>query len=179
MPGMTARVLLGHGAAGSPATMHPYVEGLGRRGIEAVALVLPKRGRTVPPAERAMPAVRDAVTDPSRTVIGGHSYGGRVASMVAAELPVSGLLLFAYPLHRPGHPEALRTEHWPRIRCPVLLLSGERDMFARIDLLREAVSLLPDAELVTFPGVGHGLHGTAHFDAALDRAAAFVRGLGD
>ncbi|TMD23756.1 MAG: hypothetical protein E6I99_05395 [Chloroflexi bacterium] len=76
-------------------------------------------------------------------------------------------------IDRPGHPEDLRTEHWPRIACPVLLLSGESDPFARVELLRASVRLLRQAELVTFPGVGHGLLSVQ--DAAMDHVAAFIR----
>ena len=113
-----------------------------------------------------------------RSALGGHSYGGRVASMVAAEKPVVGLVLYSYPLHRPGHPEELRAGHWPSIQCPVLLLSGESDGFARVDLLRRAVAAWQNAELVTYPGVGHGLHrNPAAFADALNRTAAFVKGL--
>ncbi len=88
-----------------------------------------------------------------------------------------GLLLLSYPLHRPGGPETWRerTAHWPALRCPVLLLSGESDPFARIELLREAVQLLPDAKLVTYAKVGHGL--APVLEDALDRAAAFIDGL--
>jgi len=53
-----------------------------------------------------------------------------MASLLAAAQPVAALILPSYPLHRPGHPEELRTAHWPRIECPVLLLSGGRDPFA-------------------------------------------------
>src|SRR5438309_12057370 len=79
------------------------------------------------------------------SVIGGHSYGGRVASMVAAETTPAGLVLLSYPLHKPGHPETLRIEHWSKIACPVLLLSGDRDQFARIELLGRSVQLLAHA----------------------------------
>jgi predicted alpha/beta-hydrolase family hydrolase len=115
----------------------------------------------------------------SDRVIGGHSYGGRVASLVAAaaEEAPAGLVLFSYPLHRPGGPDRdARTVHWQRIRCPVLFLSGESDPFARIDLLRAAIAdLLPTAELVSWPRLGHSL--APVLDAALDRVAAFVGGL--
>jgi predicted alpha/beta-hydrolase family hydrolase len=72
---------------------------------------------------------------------------------------VSALVLLCYPLHPPGRTERWRqrTDHWPRVRCPVLLLSGDRDPFARIGLLQEAVAQLPNAELHVYPGVGHGL----------------------
>ena len=65
-----------------------------------------------------------------------------MASLLAADQPVKALVLLSYPLHRPGHPNDLRTEHWPRIDCPVLLLSGDRDPFAKVDLLRDEVRRL-------------------------------------
>ena len=132
--------------------MKPWISGLAKRGLDAKAVGLPVRK-----AEEVTDLYLDQVDDYSNAIIGGHSYGGRVASLLAAEQPPSGLILLSYPLHRPGHPEALRVEHWPRIECPVLLLSGESDQFARIELLRAAVPLLPNARLVTYPGVRHGL----------------------
>ncbi len=124
-----------------------------------------------------MPVWRAAVPDGAASAVGGHSFGGRVASLAAAE-PGSGyvaLVLFSYPLHPPGGPERAeaRVAHWPRIGCPALLLSGEADPFARIELLRTLVGLLPDARLVTYPRLGHGLRPV--LDDALDRAAAFLR----
>jgi predicted alpha/beta-hydrolase family hydrolase len=153
--------------------MRPHVDGLRKRGIDAEAIDLPK-GK----AERAVPVFAARVGEGAlaSTVIGGHSYGGRVASLLAASQPPLGLVLLSYPLHRPGHPEELRVEHWPQITCPVLLLSGESDPFARTDLLRANVSLLRDARLVTYPGVQHGLGPV--LDDALDHVAEFVRGLG-
>jgi predicted alpha/beta-hydrolase family hydrolase len=162
-------VILGHGASGTAASMRPHVEGLRARAVEAEAIDLPKGN-----AERAVAtfAAAAAPYGPA-VVIGGHSYGGRVASMLAAREQVAGLVLLSYPLHRPGHPEELRTEHWPDIRCPVLLLSGESDPFARIELVREAVPLLRNGRLITYPRIGHGLGPV--LDDALDHVAAFVR----
>jgi hypothetical protein len=123
-----------------------------------------------------MRALREQVGESlPRSVIGGHSFGGRVASMVAAESTPAGLVLLSYPLHRPGHPEELRVEHWERIECPVLLLSGDRDQFARTELLRESVRLLPEAELYVYAGSGHGL--LAQADDVARRIAAFVERL--
>jgi predicted alpha/beta-hydrolase family hydrolase len=167
-------IYLGHGASGNAASMAPFVAGLERRGISATAIDLPKRR-----AEDAVPAWRDIVPDGSGVAVGGHSYGGRVASLAAAEAATrySGLVLFSYPLHPPGAPERgpARVAHWPRITCPVLLLSGESDPFARIELLRAAVPLLATAELVTYPRLGHTLKPV--LDDVLDRVAAFLRAL--
>jgi uncharacterized protein len=163
-------VWLGHGASGNAASMQPFVRGLERRGIRAAAVDLPRRK-----AEEAVPAWRAAVPDGPATVAGGHSYGGRVASLAAAAgAGYRGLVLFSYPLHPPGKPEntGARVAHWPAIRCPVLLLSGESDPFARIELLRAAVPLLAKAELHTYPKLGHTLKPV--LDDALDRAAAFL-----
>ncbi len=167
-------VYLGHGASGSAASMQAHVDGLRRRGFAADAIDLPVRK-----AEDAVPAQLAAVPGEPGTVGGGQSYGGRVASLAAAQADVhyAGLVLFCYPLHRPGQPDGqIRVAHWPRIDCPVLLLSGESDPFARIDLLRKAVKRLPNAELVTYPKLGHGLGRV--LDDALDRTAAFLRQLG-
>jgi predicted alpha/beta-hydrolase family hydrolase len=123
-----------------------------------------------------MRSVREQVgPELTKSVIGGHSYGGRVASMVAAETPPAGLVLLSYPLHRPGHPDELRTGHWSTITCPVLLLAGNRDQFARIDLLEASAKLLPRAELHVYPGMGHGLLRVA--DDIANRIASFSRGL--
>jgi predicted alpha/beta-hydrolase family hydrolase len=165
------RILLAPGASGAIEQLAPHVGGLEERGFDVKLISLPK-GK----AERAVPAFRGAVGPGlGATVIGGQSYGGRVASLLAAEEVPAALVCFAYPLHAPGRHEAWgeRTAHWPNIACPVLLLSGESDPFARIDLLREAVKLLPDGRLITYPGVGHGVRPV--LDAALDEVAAFVR----
>jgi uncharacterized protein len=170
------RVVLAHGASGSAASMRPHVDGLRDRGIEALAIDLPVRK-----AETSVDAYRVAaglaVHDAPASVVGGHSYGGRVASLLAAQgdPAIRGLVLLSYPLHRPGDPSwAERSSHWPAIGVPVLLLSGESDPFARIDLLRRAVAeRSPGAELVTYPRLGHTLKPV--LDDVLDRIAAFVR----
>ena len=151
--------------------MRPHVDGLRRRGIDAVAVDLPKGN-----AERAAKVYAQEVRDvDGPCAVGGHSYGGRVASLLCAddELNPAALVLLSYPLHRPGHVDDLRVEHWPEITCPVLLLSGESDPFARVDVLRSSVKLLRAAELHTYTGVGHGL--APVLVDALDRIAAFMR----
>jgi predicted alpha/beta-hydrolase family hydrolase len=155
--------------------MKPFVDGLRTRGIDATAIDLPKRK-----AEEAIPAFHLVVPSEPDVAVGGHSFGGRVASLAAAEpdSPYVALVLFSYPLHPPGRPENTdaRIAHWPSIRCPVLLLSGEADPFARIELLRAAVPRLPNAELVTYPRLGHTLKPV--MADALDRTAAFLEAAG-
>ncbi len=138
---MPPLIYLAPGASGSVAGLEPQLRGLQARGLDARAVGLP-RGL----AQRAVGTYRDAVAEPAAAIIGGHSFGGRVASLLAADETVAGLLLLSYPLHRPGHPDQWeeRTAHWDRIACPVLLLSGESDPFARLDLLRIAVARLLD-----------------------------------
>jgi len=193
-PALGAPILvLGHGASGSAATMAPHVAGLRARGIDARAIDLP-RGR----AERAVPrfaalladglavdgpelAAGEAETAAGlRLAVGGHSFGGRVASLAAADAceagrPPLALVLLSYPLHPPGRPDEWdgRTAHWSRLTCPVILLSGSSDPFAQPALLQRTVAeRLPAAELVVYPRLGHGL--AAVLDDVLDRAAAFV-----
>ena len=168
---MTLHCYLGHGASGTSASMAPFVDGLRARGIAATAIDLPKRK-----AEEALPAFHKVVPSKLDVVVGGHSYGGRVASLAAAEpdAPYAALVLFSFPLHPPGSPDRTdaRTAHFAAIRCPVLLLSGESDPFARIELLRTGVGLLAEAELVTYPRLGHTLRPV--LDDVLDRVARFL-----
>ena len=172
--GASRTLLLAPGASGGASSMDVYVSRLAARDVRARIVELGTRD-----AERAVPAYRRALESVAggAAVVGGHSFGGRVASLLAAQQPVPGLVLMCYPLHAPGRHATwrARTAHWPDIRCPVLLLSGEADPFARTDLLREALRQLPRAELVTYPGVRHGLGPV--LEDAVARIAAFVREL--
>jgi predicted alpha/beta-hydrolase family hydrolase len=168
---MSLTIYLAHGASGSAASMQPHVAGLSRRGLFAQAVQLP-----VGLAEKAVDRYRAQVTQLSGAIIGGQSYGGRVASLLAAQEAPRGLVLLCFPLHRPGQPDGTtRVAHFGHIQCPVLLLSGESDPFARIDLLRLAVKALPEATFITYPGLGHSLRPV--LDDALDRIAEFSESL--
>jgi len=178
------RVYLGHGASGNAASMAPWVDGLRDRGVEAHALELPKRK-----AEDAVAAYEAQVPDEPGAVVGGHSFGGRVASLAVAGVrvagapgranPYVGLVCLSYPLHAPGREEAAgaRSSHWPAIDVPALLLSGTSDPFARIDLLEAAMPMLRRGRLVAYPKLGHGLLTVK--DDVLDRMAAFLAELRD
>lgn len=83
-------------------------------------------------------------TTTDRLVLGGRSYGGRMCSMAVAEgLDAAGLALVSYPLHPPGKPERLRTEHFPELHVPVLFVSGRTDPFATPAELAEHVAAIP------------------------------------
>jgi predicted alpha/beta-hydrolase family hydrolase len=107
---------------------------------------------------RAVEAIRQIV--PGRVFLGGHSYGGRQATLLAASEPgvVDGLLLLSYPLHPPKRPTELRTPHFPKLETPALFLSGTRDGFGTIEELTAALKFIPArTRLVAIEGAGHEL----------------------
>ena len=96
----------------------------------------------------------------ARLFLGGHSYGGRQSSMLAAEDPglVAALLLLSYPLHPPRKPEQQRTQHLPDLRTPALFVSGTRDPFGSINELTQALKMIPaKTKLLAIEGAGHDL----------------------
>lgn len=107
---------------------------------------------------RAAEVLRRSVT--GRIFLGGHSYGGRQASMLAArESSVAdALLLLSYPLHPPKHPPELRTAHFADLRTPALFVHGTRDGFGTIEELKRAAESIPGrTELLAVEGAGHEL----------------------
>ena len=179
---MSIRFYVAHGASGSSASMAGHVRGLIARGVDARAIDLP-----VKRAELAVPVFRSIVpdgpeapgSDGRKIAVGGQSYGGRVATLAAAEpdTDYAGIVCFSFPLHPPGSPGRAeeRTAHFPAIRCPVLFLSGAVDPFAPVARLEEHIRRIPDAELVTYPKLGHTLKPV--LEDALDRAARFLLAL--
>src|SRR5580704_7407387 len=105
---------------------------------------------------------------PGKVLLGGQSYGGRQATMLAADEPdlVARLLLFSYPLHPPGKPERVRTEHFPQLRVPALFVQGSADPFGTPDELRAAIALIPaPTKLIAVDSAGHDLK-RGRFDLA-------------
>lgn len=97
---------------------------------------------------------------PGRMFMGGQSYGGRQATMLAAEDShlVDGLLLLSYPLHPPGKPGQLRTQHFPKLAVSALFVQGTRDPFGSIDEMKSALQLVPTpTTLLPVEGEGHDL----------------------
>jgi len=105
-----------------------------------------------------------------RLVLGGRSMGGRICSMAVAEgLDALGLVLVSYPLHPPGRPDRLRTEHFGHLHLPCLFLSGTRDAFATPAELEEATGAIPGP--VTHGWLDGGDHGLRRRD---DEVASIV-----
>jgi uncharacterized protein len=96
----------------------------------------------------------------ARIFLGGHSYGGRQATMLCAEERdlASGLLLLSYPLHPPRKPAQLRVQHFPRLQVPALFVHGTRDPFGSIEEMTSALKMIPaKTELLKVDGAGHDL----------------------
>jgi predicted alpha/beta-hydrolase family hydrolase len=170
-------VVLTHGAGGSrdSALLIGVCQEWARLGWLAVRYNLPYRRRRPkgPPSGSAaadLAAVAEAVAAASAVVpgapvvAGGHSYGGRLTSMAVAEQPglVAALTLFSYPLHPPGKPERLRTDHFPAITAPTVFTHGSSDPFGSLEELRTAAALIPaSTEIVEVTGARHDLGFTA------------------
>ena len=103
--------------------------------------------------------------------LGGHSYGGRQASMLAAgeEGLLEGLLLLSYPLHPPDKPGQMRTAHFPSLRTPSVFVHGTKDPFGSVAEMEAALGTIPaPVRLVVIEGAGHDLKkGKFDFSPAL------------
>ncbi len=185
-----ATVVLAH-SAGAPmdsSWMNELCRLLGDRGIrtarfEFAFMAGRRQGVRRPPlkAENAVGEYRDAVAEivaiaDSPVVIGGKSYGGRVASLVADELhdagSVSGLVCLGYPFHPPEKPDALRTAHLLTLRTPALICQGTRDPFGGPDEVA-GYGLAPGIEVRWFAG-DHDVQPRARLGAVADAVAAFA-----
>lgn len=102
-------------------------------------------------------------------ILGGRSMGGRMCSMAVAEgLAADGLVLISYPLHPPGRPERLRTDHFPQLRVPCLFVSGTRDAFGSPAELEAATAAIPGPVTHQWiDGKDHGLRGCEQVVAEL------------
>jgi hypothetical protein len=124
----------------------------------------------------AVGIMRKMVSGP--VVLGGHSYGGRQSSMLAAEQPdlVEALLLLSYPLHPPGKATQPRTAHFPDLRTPALFVHGTSDPFGTTEEFTEALKMIPaKTELIEATGAGHDLGGRKF--GLTDRVIAALRAL--
>jgi predicted alpha/beta-hydrolase family hydrolase len=134
-------IILAHGAGAGMDTdfMNAFAQGLGKRGLRVVRFEFPymvsrrETGKGRPPDRE--PVLRETwhrVIDSVKSehlFIGGKSMGGRIASLIADEAEVAGLVCLGYPFHPTGNPEQLRVQHLKSIRTPTLIVQGERDSF--------------------------------------------------
>ncbi|MGH7618220.1 MAG: alpha/beta hydrolase family protein [Gemmatimonadaceae bacterium] len=163
-----ALYVMAHGAGGSMAdrAMLAAANALRARGIGVVRFnfLYKERGSSRPDPIPKCQSVIEAVVararselSPKTLIIGGRSFGGRAASMLAADgFDAKGLLLLAYPLHLPGRPEKLRDEHLPRITMPVICFNGTRDNFCTPAIMKRVLGT------VTAPWEMHWLEGADH-----------------
>ncbi len=168
-----AGLVLAHGAgsdASAPLLM-ALAEAFAAAGITVLRCDLPFRQQRPhgPPfpamaprdragLKRAVLWLRCRVT--GAVYLGGHSYGGRQATMLAADEPdlAAGLLLLSYPLHPPRRPADLRTAHFPKLTTPALFVHGARDPFGSTAGMSAALeSIAGPHRLVTIEGAGHDL----------------------
>ena len=137
----------------------------------------PPRGSAQRDQQGLRAAVESVRRVAARVFLGGHSYGGRQASMLAAAEPgvAEALLLLSYPLHPPQRPNELRTAHFPRLETPALFVSGARDGFGSVAEMEAALKLIPGrTELVTIAGAGHELATKKNRDAVAQRVVEAV-----
>ena len=167
-------LLLAHGAGAGMETpfLSQVAELVAARGIRVLRFefgyMAASRGggkrRPPPKAEALMPQYRDAVSAvhasglAGRLAIGGKSMGGRVASLVAEELmsmgTVAALVCLGYPFHPPGLPEKTRTAHLQELKCPALVVQGERDPFGN----RAEVTAYALSPVIELAWIGDGDH---------------------
>ena len=119
-----------------------------------------------------------------RIVIGGKSMGGRVASLIADEANVAGLVCLGYPFHPVGKPDALRTEHLENLKTSTLIIQGERDAFGKYTEvsrygLSETVKLcwLPDGDHSFKPRKASGYTEAENLSVAVKEMVQFVKAL--
>jgi hypothetical protein len=140
--------------------------------------------RTDPPAV-CIATVRDAASALAerlgvplgQVAVGGRSFGGRMCSMAVADgLAAAALVLVSYPLHPPGKPDRLRTEHFPALKVPCLFVSGRRDAFATPEELERETAAVPGDVTLSFVDGDHSLRKSER--AAADIVASWLGRLG-
>lgn len=184
--------LFAHGAGGPMRTpfMARVARGLGERGIRVIRFEFPYMAarRRSPDREPVLldswrEVVSEVGSERDALFIGGKSMGGRMASMVADELAVAGLICFGYPFHPPGQPERLRTKHLASLTTPALILQGERDPFGTTDDVATyelsptiRVEWLTDGDHSFKPRKSSGVTEAENVDRAVAVAADFILG---
>jgi predicted alpha/beta-hydrolase family hydrolase len=183
-PGMAVGLLLtpGAGADRNQAALVAIDERLSSEGVVVERMDFPYRlaGRKSPDRPPVLlAAIREGAAAlaeragllPEQVALGGRSMGGRMCSIAVAEgLPALALVLISYPLHPPGKPEQLRTDHFAKLDLPCLFVSGTRDAFGSPDELTRGTKSIPGS--VTHHFIDGGDHGLRRRDADVAMVAS-------
>jgi uncharacterized protein len=164
---MTLVLAHGAGAAMDSRFMNTVAEALGDAAVRVVRFEFPYMAARRTSGKRRAPdrepvlleswrSVIGRLGNPARLVIGGKSMGGRIASMVADEAQVAGLVCLGYPFHPPGNPTRTRTKHLENLRTPALIVQGTRDSFGRPDEV-EKYKLSKKIRILWIEGGDHSL----------------------
>ncbi|HXV76974.1 MAG TPA: alpha/beta family hydrolase [Candidatus Polarisedimenticolaceae bacterium] len=188
------RVVLAHGA-GAPMDspfMNRIADGLGRGGLSVVRFEFPYMARRREDGKRRAPDRGDVLrrswlevierfAPARRLVIGGKSMGGRIASLVADEAGVAGLVCLGYPFHPAGRPERLRAAHLAQIATPTLIVQGTRDPLGNREEIagyvlseRVRVEFIEDGDHSLEPRKRSGSDKERSLEQAISAVTAFV-----
>jgi predicted alpha/beta-hydrolase family hydrolase len=201
-----ATLILGHGAGADQSSgfMRLFAAGLSNRGLDVMTFnfVYTEQRRSVPDQRPKLEACFRAIIEAAlsqkkvkgnRLVIGGKSMGGRIASQVAAAAceqadplakQIAGLVFLGYPLHPPGNPAKLRTEHLPQIKMPMLFVQGTRDSLGSTDEIAPIIKQLKlPAEIYVIEGGDHSFKAPKKFgrsqeevyEAAMDEIVEWIK----
>jgi predicted alpha/beta-hydrolase family hydrolase len=195
-PAASWTIALAHGAGAPMDTpfMNFFAEGLADERFRVARFEFPymaarrKGGRRGPPDRE--PVLRETwlavigSLDPKRLVIGGKSMGGRIASLIADEAGVAGLVCLGYPFHPTGKPAQLRTQHLRQIQTPTLIVQGERDPFGTREEVQGyelspqiQIRWLGDGDHSLKPRKSSGRNEQQNLDEAIKRVVKFVNDL--
>jgi predicted alpha/beta-hydrolase family hydrolase len=201
-------LILGHGAGADQSSgfMKLFAGGLADRGLDVMTFnfVYTEQRRGVPDQKAKLESCFRAVIEAAlnqkkvkgnKLVIGGKSMGGRIASQVTATAneqddplarDIAGLVFLGYPLHPPGNPAKLRTEHLPQIKAPMLFVQGTRDSLGSTDEIAPIIKELKlPAEIYVIEGGDHSFKSPKKFGrsqeevyaAAMDGIVAWIERL--
>jgi len=203
---LSVTIILGHGAGADQSSgfMKLFARGLSDRGLDVMTFnfVYTEQGRGVPDQKAKLESCFRAAIEAaqsqkkvkgSKLVIGGKSMGGRIASQVVAAAceqsdplakEIAGLVFLGYPLHPPGNPAKLRTEHLPQIKMPMLFVQGTRDSLGSTDEIAPIIKELKlPAEIYVVEGGDHSFKAPKKFgrpqeevfSAAMDAIVEWVK----
>jgi len=180
--------IFAHGAGGPMRTpwMSRVARGLAENGIRVVRFEFPYMAAKKKAPDREpvlLEAWREAIREQGDRVmfIGGKSMGGRIATMVADEMEVRGVVCFGYPFHPPGNAERLRTKHLETMKTPTLILQGERDAFGSRDEVKRyklsraiRIEFIEDGDHSLKPRASSGATETDNLARAVAIATKFI-----